>query len=108
MKKEIRFYRTRDGKEPFTEWYQSLKDKKLGAQVKSRLERVTLGNYGDYKALGGGVYELRIHYGAGYRLYFSEENEIIVLFLIGGIKSSQLKDIQKARAYLADFRERIA
>lgn len=82
MKKEIRFYRTQEGKEPFTDWFATLKDKKLRAQIKNRLERVAVGNYGDYKLISDGVYELRIHYGAGYRMYFAEEDKMIVLFLV--------------------------
>lgn len=107
MKKQILFYRTSEGKEPFSNWFQTLKDKKLRAQIKNRLERVAVGNYGDYKSIGDGIYELRIHYGAGYRLYFVEKNKMIILFLMGGIKKNQVKDIQKAKAYWIDFRERV-
>lgn len=106
MKKEIRFYRTPDGKEPFTYWFETLKDKTIRAQLKNRLERVAVGNYGDCKALGDGIFELRIHYGPGYRVYFSEKGNYFILFLAGGTKSNQQKDIKKAKAYWADFQER--
>lgn len=107
MEKEIRFYRTKNGKEPFVEWFETLKDVRLRAQIKNRLERLAVGNYGDYKSIGDGIHELRIHYGAGYRLYFAEVDKIIVLFLTGGIKKNQVKDVIKVRAYWADFQEYI-
>lgn len=106
MKKELRIYRTSKGKEPFTEWLESLKDKIIKAQITNRLNRVTYGNYGDHKSVGNGVYELRIHYGTGYRIYFAEQEKTLVLLLIGGSKKTQDKDIQKARQYWEEFRER--
>ena len=107
MNKEIRFYRTLKGEEPFIQWIKTIKDRKAIAQIQNRLERVLLGNYGDYKAVGGGIYELRIHYGPGYRLYFSEYENVIVLILIGGIKGIQKRDILKTKEYWQDFKERI-
>lgn len=106
MKKELRFYRTKEGKEPFTDWIEALKDVMGRAHITNRLNRVSIGHYGDYKSVGGGVYELRIHYGPGYRVYFSEQQDTIVLLLLGGSKRTQLKDIQKAKQYWAEFRER--
>lgn len=105
MEKELRVYRTCEGKEPFTEWLSSLKDKITRAQITNRLNRATQRNYGDCESVGGGIYELKIHYGAGYRVYFAEQEETIVL-LMGGSKKTQTKDIQKSKKFWHEFRER--
>lgn len=106
MKKELRIYRTKDGKIPFMEWIESLKDMIGKAQITNRLNRVALGNHGDCVNVGNGIFELRIHYGPGYRIYFSEQRHSILLLLLGGSKRTQKKDIKLALMYLADFRER--
>lgn len=106
MEKELRLYRTKSGKEPFTKWFSSVKDKRVSAQIKARLDRLCVGNYGDYKWLGDGIYELRIHHGQGFRIYFTEHSKVILLLLTGGSKSTQDRDIQKAKEYWTDFRER--
>lgn len=106
MKKEIRIYRTKDGKIPFMEWIESLKDMIGKAQITNRLNRVALGNHGDCVNVGNDIFELRIHYGPGYRIYFLEQQHNILLLLFGGSKRTQKKDIKLAKMYLADFRER--
>src|SRR5436190_6781604 len=106
MAKEFRIYRTKDGKEPFIEWLESLKDKTGRANITNRLNRVAHGNYGDCESVGNGIHELRIHYGPGYRVYFSEQHETIILLLLGGSKRTQAKDIKKAKQFWAEFRER--
>ena len=70
------------------------------------MDRVEIGNYGDYKPLGDGVYELKLHFGSGYRVYFAEDGYIIVILLCGGDKSSQSKDIEVAKAYWKELLER--
>lgn len=70
------------------------------------MDRVEIGNYGDYKPLGDGVYELKLHFGSGYRVYFAEDGDIIVILLCGGDKSSQSKDIEVAKAYWKELLER--
>lgn len=106
MKKELRFYKTKDGLEPFVEWLESLKDVVGRANITNRLNRLGLGNYGDCTSVGNGVHELRIHYGPGYRVFFAEQENTIVLLLFGGSKRTQKKDIKKAQGYWAEFRER--
>lgn len=64
------------------------------------------GNSGDCKSVGDGVYELRIHYESGFRIYFAEQEKTIVLLLMGGSKKTQVKDIQKAKNYWHEFQER--
>lgn len=106
MIKEIRIYRTKEGKIPFIEWIESLKDNLAKAQITNRLNRIKLGNFGDCENVGKGVKELKIHFGPGYRVYFAEQGRSILLLLFGGNKRSQQKDIKHAQEYLADFKER--
>ena len=84
--KTIRNYVTPTGKEPFEEWLRSLRDVKTRAIIRTRLNRVRMGNFGDAKSLGEGVHELRIHYGPGYRLYIGKWEDTIVILLCGGSK----------------------
>lgn len=82
----------------FAQWLRGLKDSNAKARVNIRIRRISLtGNLGDSKPVGDGVFELRIDYGAGYRLYFSNRESGIILLLIGGDKSSQRRDIEKAK-----------
>lgn len=106
MKKELRIYRTVTGKQIFTDWLESLRDLTGRAQITNRLNRACLGNFGDCEPVGDGVYELRVHYGPGYRIYFSEQEDTILLLLIGGSKRTQKKDIKKAKEFWKEFRER--
>lgn len=103
---EIRIYRTGYGKQPFTKWYDGLKDKTVRLRIRKRLRQVTLGNFGDSKSIGAGVYELRFFFGKGYCVYYAKDKEAIVLLLSGGDKSSQQKDIENAKAYWKDYKER--
>ncbi|WP_089089858.1 type II toxin-antitoxin system RelE/ParE family toxin [Nodularia sp. NIES-3585] len=83
-----------------------MRDRRAKAKIKERLKRVSLGNLGDYKSVGEGVFELRINYGSGYRVYFGQIGTTIVLLLLGGDKSSQEKDICQAQEYWAEYEER--
>jgi len=102
--REIQRYITPDGKIPFTEWLNSLRDLKTQIKIRGRLERVELGNLGDYRSVGEGVYELRINYGPGYRIYFGQIGSMIILLLCGGDKSTQEQDIRTAKEYWAEYR----
>ncbi len=99
-------YRTEDGKEPFREWLKALRDKVTAARVQSRLERVKLGNFGDTKPVGSGVSDLRFTFGSGFRVYFGQDGDQIVVLLIGGDKSTQEKDLQLAHSYWANYTRR--
>ena len=103
---EIVIYSTSDGTYPFELWLLSLKDRQARARIRRRLARVRLGNLGDYKFVGGGIQELRISYGPGYRIYFARSGDRIVLLLCGGDKKTQSKDILKAKQYWADYQEK--
>ncbi len=103
---KIEFYENTSGKFPFLEWFEKIKSKETRAKIKVKLDRVILGNFGNFKSLGQGVFELKIDYGPGYRLYFGRKSSQLVLLLCGGDKSSQKKDIQKAQEYWSDYRKR--
>lgn len=100
-------YQTSTGIRPFDEWVKALRDRQALARIEKRLIRLRDGNPGDYKAIGMGIYELRIDYGPGYRVYFAFSGQQVVLLLCGGDKKTQTADIEKAGAYWNDFQERI-
>ena len=102
----LRIYQTADGKVPFTEWLEGLRDRKARATIRTRLNRVRLGLLGDCKSVGEGVMEFRIHLSPGYRVYFAQEKETVVLLLCGGDKGSQNRDIARAKKYWQDYRRR--
>ena len=103
---ELRVYVTKNGHSPFNDWLKGLRDLRARARVDIRLNRVRLGNLGDYVSIGDGVFELRIFYGPGYRVYYSQERDNVILLLLGGTKGTQKRDIQIAKAYLANYRKR--
>lgn len=99
-------YNTSTGKEPFTQWLDGL-DLQARNVVTTRIVRVRLGNLGDCKPIkkGDGVWELRIDYGPGYRVYFGKKGLALIILLLGGNKGSQDRDIEKAKRYWAAYRE---
>ncbi|MBD2200297.1 MULTISPECIES: type II toxin-antitoxin system RelE/ParE family toxin [Calothrix] len=103
---DIRNYLSSDGKDIFSEWFDSLRDRRAKAKIRARLDRVEEGNLGDYKSVGDGVFELKIDYASGYRIYFGQEGSAIIILLCGGDKSTQDKDITKAKKYWQDYRSR--
>jgi len=91
--------------EVFETWLDDLRDRRAIRLIAARLERLTHGHFGDAKPVGGGISELRIHYGAGYRIYFQQRGKEIVLLLCGGDKNTQARDIQRARAIAKQWRD---
>ncbi len=81
---------------PFEDWYRRIKDGTTRDRIGARLRRVRTGNFGDCKPVGGEVYELRLDFGPGYRIYFTRVGETIVVLLAGGDKSTQQNDINRA------------
>ncbi|MEP7242233.1 MAG: type II toxin-antitoxin system RelE/ParE family toxin [Gammaproteobacteria bacterium] len=81
----------------YTRWFASLRDRKVRARIEMRIYRLGLGNPGDVRSVGGGVSELRIHFGPGYRVYFRQQGCEVVILLAGGDKNTQQADIRKAR-----------
>ena len=103
---EIEYYIIPDTKPPFLKWLESLRDIKARAKIRTRLDRVQVGNLGDYRSVGKGVCELKIDYGPGYRVYFGQIGSTVILLLCGGDKSTQQQDISKAQEYWADYERR--
>lgn len=81
----------------FSRWLKSLRDKTGQQRIFARLDAAEEGNFGDCQPVGGGVFEMRIHYGPGYRVYITRRDEVVYLLLVGGDKSTQLRDINQAR-----------
>lgn len=106
---ELKHYLTSDGHDPFQAWLDATKKKNIQAamRVLTRFNRLALGNAGDTKAVGEAVMELRITYAPCYRVYYADIGGRRVLLLIGGNKKRQQQDITQAKAFLADYRERI-
>ena len=100
------YYLTETGGKPFKEWLDGLKDITARQKVRIRLDRVRLGNLGRNRSIGEGVYELKIDYGPGYRVYYALEKKMLILLLMGGDKSSQDKDIALARKYWQGHKRR--
>jgi putative addiction module killer protein len=101
-------FKTSAKKEPFSKWLFDL-DQKTRSIIVARIKRVTLQNFGDCKLLkgAGGIWELRVDYGAGYRVYFGKDGYAVVVLLIGGDKGSQERDIEKAQRYWLTYKESI-
>ncbi len=102
--KQIIYYTTIDGKCPYQDWYKKL-DKSIRQQVDRRIDRLEEGIYGDCKRLSNDLFELRFKIGSGYRIYFTESQDVIILILCAGDKSSQSKDIEKAKAIIKEIKE---
>ena len=103
---EILHYINRAGKDVFDDWLFRLTDSRAQAKIAVRINRLAAGNFGDCKALGQGVCELRIDWGPGYRVYYGMVGKLCVLLLCAGDKRTQSPDIKKALEYFADYRER--
>ncbi|MGD9641402.1 MAG: type II toxin-antitoxin system RelE/ParE family toxin [Elusimicrobiales bacterium] len=95
-----------NGRSVFFDWLCALPDIGARAAIRTRLDRVTDGNFGDCRPVGEGVWELRVHCGPGYRVYYGEDGPDIVLLLCGGVKRSQRRDITRAKHFWADYRRR--
>ncbi len=94
--REIQRYVTSEGKVPFAEWLEAVRDRTARAKI----------NLGDYRSVGEGVFEFKINYGPGYRVYFGQVGFTLILLLCGGDKSTQQKDIQKAKEYWRNYHAR--
>lgn len=101
---EVSKYQTSEGKIPLDEWLASLRDRRARSRINIRIDRLTLGLFGDWKPVGEGVCELRVDVGAGYRIYYGRHGQELVILLCGGDKSSQQADIKQAIQYWKDFK----
>ena len=89
----------------FTKWIQELKDLKGKARIQARIDKLEFGHFGDCESIGSGVFELRIHFGPGYRVYLMKKGQKLVILLAGGDKGSQVKDIKQAINLSNELRE---
>ena len=83
--------------ETFQKWFEGLRDRQAQKHILVRIGRLERGNFGDVKPVGGGISELRVNYGPGYRLYLIRREQEVVLLLCGGDKDSQVRDIRAAK-----------
>lgn len=91
--------------EIFDDWLEALRDRRAVARITSRLSRAEDGNLGDVKAVGEGVSEMRIDYGPGYRLYFMQKGQVMIILLCGGDKSTQARDVAEAKRLAKEWKE---
>ena len=105
---ELFFYQTVDGRIPYQEWLDSMRDPVAYAAIQSRTDRLKRGLFGDREPVGAGVWELRIDTGPGYRAYYARSGKRVVLLLCGGDKRKQAADIKRAKDYWSDYEERTA
>lgn len=84
--------------EVFAKWLVQLRDVRAKARILARLDSARLGNLGDVRSIGAGISEMRVDVGAGYRIYFTRRQRIVIFLLCGGDKSSQIKEIARAKA----------
>ncbi len=103
---DVRHYLTRDGNDLVADWLRRLRDMQAKAAIIRRLNRLEQGNFGDFKSLREGVYELRIDVGPGYRVYYARSGKTVVLLLFGGTKRTQDADIDRACDYWLDWQSR--
>jgi putative addiction module killer protein len=89
----------------FTKWIRSLADRRARLAIAKRIDRLAFGHAGDAKPVGGGVSELRIHMGPGYRVYFMRRGDTVIILLCGGDKDSQSRDIARAQTLAEEFQE---
>lgn len=99
-------YTKDNGTIPFNDWFSGMRDKVAEASIRLRLRQLENGNFGDAKPVGHGVLELRVHVGAGYRVYCARRNGDVVILLCGGGKQTQMSDIKIAQSYWADWKRR--
>lgn len=102
--KRVRVYQDASGKEPFTDWLNGLRDQKARRAILQRIGRLEQGLYGDCEPVGDGVLELRMFLGPGYRVYFGEDGDTVVVLLCGGDKGSQNRDIKAAKDYWKEYK----
>lgn len=103
---QVEIYETARDSRPFIDWLYSLKDLRTQARIEARVRRLSLGQWGDHKPVGKGVIELRLYFGPGYRIYCGRSGITIIVLLLGGDKGSQKADIETAKRYLSDYKER--
>ena len=97
-------YKNQKGTSPLSDWLNKNRD--IQARIRQRLRRLEQGHFGDVKYVGDEIYEMRFFFGSGYRVYYGMEEDQIIVLLCGGDKSTQSRDIEKAKEYWMDYKER--
>ncbi len=105
--KTLRYYTTPSGTSPFVRWLNGIRNKTSRARIERRLERLEHGYYGDTKAIGEGIHELRFDMEGGYRVYFAQAGDVVIILLCAGNKSSQARDIKHAKQYWKELKGRL-
>lgn len=103
---EVRDYLTAQGDDPYAQWLTSLADRQARARILIRVGRMASGNFGDVKPVGEGVWEARVDWGPGYRVYYAQAGQHLILLLVGGDKRKQQADIENAHRYWVDWQRR--
>jgi putative addiction module killer protein len=88
----------------FDQWLSELRDRRAQARIVARVRSAGLGNFGDIATVGDGISEMRVHHGPGYRIYYARQGQSVFLLLVGGDKSTQRRDIQRAKDMLATLK----
>ncbi len=103
----IVIYKDNNDKEPFTEWLHKLRDPQARLAVTRRIDQLSYGLYGNWRSVGASVYELKLSTGPGYRIYFGERENRLVILLCAGDKSSQNRDILRAKQYWKEYKRHV-
>jgi putative addiction module killer protein len=101
---EMRYYVAADGRQPFAEWFAEL-ESVARAKVTRAIIRLEQGNFSSVKSVGEGVFEYRIDFGPGYRVYFGQDGPMLVILLTGGTKKRQQRDIDAAHTYWQNYKQ---
>jgi putative addiction module killer protein len=102
---DIKEYETAEGKSPFGRWFKNL-DHIAAAKIVAAVEKISNENFSNVKALGGGVSEYKLRWGPGYRIYFGQDGQTLVILLGGGVKKGQSEDIEGAKVAWVDYKKR--
>lgn len=104
--REVEYYRANDGKHPYQLRYAAIKDQKARQKLDARVGRMRAGNFGDSEPIGDGASENKIDYGPGYRIYYGIDGKALVILLLCGDKATQAADIEIARSYWTEYKQR--
>lgn len=104
--RQVEDYVSSDGKDIFQDWIDDLSDQRARVLIDKTIAKVRLGNLGDHKSVGDGVQEIRLNFGPGYRIYFAEHGNSLVILLCGSTKRRQQQVIVEAKRYWKDWKER--
>jgi putative addiction module killer protein len=102
--KSIRLYKSKNGKIPFLIWLKSISDVRSKQIIQANIDKISLGHTGNTKYLANGVYEIKINYSPGYRVYYAHDGNDIIILLLGGDKRTQNEDIKKSKKYWSEYK----